>query len=263
MGLLSLTSAGVGLSANITGAASLTQLSLKIRMRTDGILSLASGATFFQQGICSMDSDNAGTNGKFEIYFDNDGSHNIRCNVQGIGKGFTRTPFLLNTAYPTAGNFIEIYLGWLSTAPVITVFDASGTILTDGTNSATGTAGNLGTLAVPGTNGRFNLNQSITANAAVTNIYDGIYLYSSSSLAGNAQWQNGNTGDANLVAAWKLDDVGSPSTAAAAFGGQGLVLTAGQFSWIGGGAWDIPQAFPPPRQPKVVRFNAINRSHNW
>lgn len=258
---LNFTSTGKGLSANIAGVASLTTFACKIMVDSAAFQAMGSGATGVGYGAWDCDQDGAGTNRKFEVYLQNNGSHQVGAAFRVTGIVNTQTPYLTlgGSNIPAAGTPFVIYCYYTSGTQLINVTTTAGALLNDGTNSMTASLSSIGT-PTTGTSGRVSMNNCEFGAQAAN--YGGGAIYSAS-LAGAAQYSAPASGDANIVAMWKENDAfggTTPTTAAATVGGQGLVLTGGQFNWSAFGSWFVAPSVPPPRQPIQGSFIANRQS---
>lgn len=235
--MITITAPGAGLSAVIPAIASRSAgIGGKIQIDSSVIRSLGSDDS---AALIQIDSDGAGTNAKMQLYLQSDTLGNARVVLNMPGAGGINTPYVGITSYPVSGSFAEIYFAIDEVAfhQYISVFDQNGNYIISASIYATASVNqNLGQLLVTQSNGRVTINSSINA-ATKTCTYGGLEFVTGT-LSGTIQWQAPFAGDAAL-AWWKLNDVGSPATASASVGGQGLALTSGHFTYLvgGNGAW--------------------------
>lgn len=249
-GVLGLTGAGIGASTNIAGIQSLTnQIGIKFQMYSD-LINFLNGTTQTTGAFLEIDSDGlgTGTGAKVEIFFTKPDALTWQMKFHIVGEGFISTPLLNVSAVPVNGTPLICCCSYdgVGFAHEASVFNASGTLLTDGTLTAQTLSGsNLNPMSTVAGNGRVVLNACASATTCPSTI-DALAIYSTP-LTGGARFSKPAIGDAGLLALWKLDDSGSPSTAANSVpGGPGLVLTTGQFSWAVGGNWDPFTGFVLP-----------------
>ena len=237
------TTSGSGLSANITAVASLSQqVAVKMELLVD---TLKTGSGFNGPDFFTIDSDGAGTNKKIWGFgiCDNSGNFTLTTNT---GNGNTTSTSTAQSILPSVGSLVRLYFCYDNTNGqiVVNLYDVNGTSLVN--QVRTGFFG--GALTTTGANGRFTLNGSQGGSTRAVQ-YGGVAVYSAP-LVGGAQFSAPASGDANIVAMWKLNDAfsgTSPSTAAATVGAQGLVLTTSQYSYATQSSWFPPPAAPPPK----------------
>jgi len=242
---------GFGLSANIPGvAAATTLLWTKGRILVDAIRAagLNSGV-----GLQAIDSDGAGTNKKWEVYFQTGSTAFVQLVCAPYKTGSVRmgpapTAFINETALPANGNYIEWFAGYDQAAGhcIVAFFDSAGNLFNDGSHTSTATVAITGAAALNtdgGANGRVTTNKGFNAHAvAQAATHDGQALYTSALPAQSSQWTKPLASDSGIQAGWYMGDASSGAvTSGAAFaGGQALVQTSATGGVGDAGAWSPP-----------------------
>lgn len=227
---------GKGLTANIAGIASAsTLLWTKGRILVDCIRACPLNSGIALQCI---DSDGAGTNPKWEVYFHTGGTAAVQLvgapfKTGGIRIQACATSFINDTALSANGNYIEWFAGYDQVAGhcILGFFDTNGNAFNDGAHVSTAT---VTVASAPllntdgGVNGRVSVNKGFNVNAVSrATTQDGQAIYTSALPAVGSQWTRPLVGDTGIQGGWYMGDASSGAiTSAAAFVGTALTCTS-------------------------------------